>query len=111
LLGRKILKHPYLAENLDLNDIAIGVLATKAQNCDINDEYDEDELRSTALTYASDAQRPEIFKCLVLAYGGEVPLYSAMSKTNETSDEGREFEASMSNSNALDYVTSGFGTG
>jgi hypothetical protein len=104
----------YLAENLELDALALGILGTQASPDAFDDAGDEYELREAALIAATEAQRKEIFDCLRKAYGGDIQLYSRMSQTNRSDDaenDGREFEVTGSNSVALNYVMNGFQQG
>jgi hypothetical protein len=104
----------YLAEDLDLDAMALGILGAQACPDAFDDAEDEYELRVAALTAAADAQRQEIFECLSKAYGGAVPLYSRMSQTNQSAEEENdqdEFEVTGSNGVALDFVMNGFQQG
>ncbi len=59
--------------------------------------------------------RPEIFKCLESAYGGDVALYTRMWHTYSISPEddpkGEEFEVRGNTGRALNYVLNGFREG
>ena len=104
----------YLAEHLEFDALALGILGAQASPDAFDDAEDEYELRDAALTAASDAQREEIFDCLSKAYGGDVLLYSRMSQTNQSDREesdGGEFEVTGSNCVALSFVTNGFQQG
>ena len=101
----------YLAEDLELDAVAIGILGAQASPDTFDDAEDEYELREAALTAAADAQRQQIFECLSKAYGGAVPLYSRMSQTNHSAEKENdedEFEVTGSNCNALQFVINGF---
>lgn len=101
----------YLAEDLDIDSLALGILATKASPEAFDDVYDDSELQEAALLAATDAQRKEIYDCLSAAFGDEIQLYSRMSKTNQSASDGDdedEFDVTGSNSVALDYVMNGF---
>jgi hypothetical protein len=103
-----------LADNLDIDSVALGVLAAPAIDDDISEADDDFELRATALLAATDKMRREIFTCLVHGYGDAVKLYSRMSKTNHPSkildadDRMDEFEVTGPNSSAFSFVTNGF---
>jgi hypothetical protein len=101
----------YLAEDLDIDPLALGILASKASPEAFDDACDDSELREASLLAATDAQRREIYDCLSTAYGDETQLYSRMSETNQSaSDEDYEDEFNLtgSNSGALSYVMNGF---
>lgn len=101
----------YLAEHLKIDPLALGVLGAIASPDAFADAVDDTDLSDAALGAITDSQRPEIFACLCQAYGGEVALYSRMSKTNHSADEpddADEFEVAGPNSAALSYVMNGF---
>lgn len=101
----------YLAENLTIDPLALGILAGQAATESFDEDYDDDELREAALIAATDAMRDGIHTCLAKAFGGSVPLYSRMSATNrsaDSEDSGSEFEVTGSNCSALEFVTQGF---
>lgn len=103
-----------LAEDLDLDATALGILGAQASPDAFEHAEDEYELREAALTAAADARRQEIFECLSKAYGGAVPLYSRMSQTNQSAEEENdqdEFEVTGSNGVALSFVMNGFQQG
>ena len=115
-----------LAENLEINPTALGILVPKGkiEQVDCSIDYN---LREAALIEVTDSQRREIFRCLKAAYGGDVQLYTRMYHTHprwaevsrdEDSDEerdedteGDEFEVNEGNSHALSYVMNGFQEG
>jgi hypothetical protein len=99
------------AENLDIDPVALGILAATARPKAFKHVVDESELREEALEAVTSAMRREIFDCLAEAYGGDIALYSRMSQTNRSSDEeddGDEFDVSGYNMRALEYVRNGF---
>jgi hypothetical protein len=110
----------FLAENLDINPVALGILAARVAPDAFDEDYSEDEydLREFALTLATNAQRKEIHAALCAAYGDEIMLYSRMSRTYPSKDdEGHkevglgsvgEFLVTAGNCQALHYVQSGF---
>jgi len=101
----------YLAENLEMDPVALGILAASDNEADFRDSSDYYELREAAMRSVTNAMRREIFECLAHAYGNEIKLYSRMSKTNHSADvedDGDEFEVTGSNSIAYEYVTNGF---
>lgn len=100
-----------LAENLEINGVALGVLAASAKDVGLEDCQDEYDLLELALVAATDAMRNQIYECLSKAYGGPVELYSRMSQTNHTKDiagDEDEFDVTGYNMRALDYVQNGF---
>ena len=97
-----------LAGGLPFDDVALGYLATIADKrfadgCD--EEYD---LQREALNAVTNAQREEVFKCLSKAYGGHINLYASMCKTHPSYEEDEEFDASLENVRALNFVSDGF---
>ncbi len=105
----------YLAEYLEINALALGILAAASDADEFNDAGDEYELREAALVAVTQGQRTEIFRCLKDAYGGEVQLYTRLWHTRsadaEEDSEDDEFEVTGSNSVALNYVMNGFQEG
>lgn len=100
-----------LAEDLEIDSLALGILGHLASPDAFDEVEDEADLREAALHEATDAQRDEIFECLVKAYGGVVPLYSRMSATNQSDPEendGEEFEVTGPNSAAFNFVVNRF---
>jgi hypothetical protein len=102
----------YLAEDLDIDPVALGVLAARTAK-DLDDAGDETELRNSALLAITDAQRSEIHQCLCTAYGTDIALYSRMSRTkhsrdSEEDDDGEEFDVTGPNSCALQFIMEGF---
>ncbi|TMA93748.1 MAG: hypothetical protein E6J74_17185 [Deltaproteobacteria bacterium] len=102
----------YLAEDLHIDPVAIGVLAASTGCDELKEAVEEYELHEAALTAVTDNQRDEIFGCLKAAYGDEYRLYSRIWHTRsplaEKDSEGDEFEVTGSNSTALEYVSNGF---
>jgi hypothetical protein len=101
----------YLAENLEIDPIALGILAAKADPDNFEDLIEDDCIQEAALLAVIDSQRQEIFECLRAAYGDEIRLYSRLWHTRSLSAEdaeGDEFEVTGANSSALEYVTNGF---
>ena len=102
----------YLAENLEIDPVALGILAGKANPNDFEDLTEDDYLLGAALETVTDSQRQEIFECLRTAYGDNFRLYSRLWHTRsslaEEDSEGDEFELTGANSRALEYVRNGF---
>lgn len=99
-----------LAEHLEVDPIALGILAAATNPDQLEDALDDCELREAALAAVTDSQRPEIFQCLKAACGGENQLYSRLWHTcpEQQDTEGEEFEVTGSNSLAYEYVINGF---
>ena len=101
----------YPAEDLEIDPVALGILAARVNPDEFEEFSDDYELREAALLAATDSQRQEIFECLRAAYGDEFKLYSRLWHTNSplTEDtEGDEFEVTGANISALGYVMNGF---
>ena len=102
----------YLAEDLEIDPVALGILAGKADPNDFEDLTEDDYLLGAALQTVTDSQRQEIFECLRTAYGDDFRLYSRLWHTRsalaERDSEGDEFELTGANSSALEYVRNGF---
>jgi hypothetical protein len=98
----------YMASELPLDDFSLGILAAKDFASGFDIESSPDELKEMALIGASDAQTKEIFECLSKAYGDPIQLYSKMSQTYPSHDDGDEFEVTGTNARALAFVTAGF---
>lgn len=104
----------YLAEDLDIDNLALGILAASAGG-DFEDTADEYELRELALLAVTNRQRREVFECLSAAYGGAINLYTRLWKTRSPDQgedcDGEEFEPTPRKANAMHFVTSGFQQG
>jgi hypothetical protein len=100
----------YLAEDLEIDPVALGILAAENQSVEFDGATDEHELREAALIAATEKHRAEIFECLKTACGGDIALYTRLSHTRseENDVDGEEFEVTGSNSSALNYVLNGF---
>jgi len=103
----------YLTEHLEIDPVALGILAaaTTRQN-DFEELTEDDSLLDEAILAVINSQRTEIFECLKSAYGDEIRLYSRMwhtlSDESEKDSEGEEFEVTDAKANALEYVMNGF---
>jgi hypothetical protein len=102
----------YLAEDLELDPVALGILAGRADPNDFEDLTEDEYLLGAALLTVTDSQRQEIFECLRNAYGDEFRLYSRLWHTRspiaDEDSEGDEWEVTGANGSALEYVTNGF---
>jgi hypothetical protein len=104
-----------LVEDLEIDRLCLGILATKADP-DAFDDVADKYIDEAVLLAATDAQRREIFDCLRNGFGDEFQLYSRMSKTNKSGNETddcneddlSEFDITESNSVAMSYVVNGF---
>ena len=100
-----------LAEDLEIDLVALGILAAATGRDDFDEAGDDYELREAALLTVTDSMRGEIFACLAKACGDEVKLYSRMAQTKRSPDDddgGDEFEVTGPNSAAYGFVTEGF---
>ena len=87
----------YLADDLQIDGLAIGVLAVSIGCNELQEAVEEHELHEAALIAVTDNQRREIFGCLRAAYGDEYRLYSRIWHTrSERADDEREAENSKS---------------
>jgi hypothetical protein len=102
----------YLAADRQIDPVALGILAAKAEPDNFEDFTEDDDLCTAALEIVTDSQRQEIFECLCTAYGTEFRIYSRIWHTRsafaEEDSEGDEWEVTGANSSALEYVTNGF---
>ena len=104
----------YLAEDLDIDPLALGILGGQSSADAFWDAESSHELQRAALTAATTAQRQEIYNCLVNAYGGVTELYSRMSATNQSSQEENdtdEFDVTGPNMDAFNFVSCHFQQG
>jgi len=86
----------YLAEDLEIDPVALGILAAKADRDEFEEFTDDYRLREAALLAVTNSQRQEIF------------LWHTRSLVAEENAEGNEFEVTGANSYALEYVRNGF---
>lgn len=98
-----------LAEDLDIDRVAVGLLASpyiESGGIFYEDEYD---LREAALAVAVDAVRSETFECIRSAYGGQTGLYQRMSRTagNEDLDDDSDLDADGNNLAAFEFTERG----
>jgi hypothetical protein len=102
----------YLAEDLHIDPVALGVLAASTKCDELEEAVEDYELLQAALTAVTDNQRHEIFDCLKAAYGNEFKLYSRIWHTRsleaEKDSEDDEWEVTEANSSALEYIQNGF---
>ena len=102
----------YLAQELEINAVAIGALAATTGPTTLEEAIEEYELYEEAVTAVTDNLRKEIFECLQAAYGSDFRLYSRIWHTrsllSEQDLEGEEFEVTDANATALEYVRKGF---
>lgn len=110
-----------LAEELSINPVALGILAAREVEQDFDGAEDEHQLRERSLSSAITILRPEVFACLLEAYGGDLQLYSRMAATQNSQDGESEerdqeenlfdssiFQPTGRNASALSYVSNGF---
>jgi hypothetical protein len=103
----------YLTENLEIDPVALGILAASTPDRNEFEEVTEDcDLTAQALMAVVNSQRSEIFDCLSAAYGDAYKLYSriwhTLSDDAEKDSEGDEFRVTEANVAAMDYVVQGF---
>lgn len=89
----------YLAEELPLDELALGLLASEylgGEAWQFDKEYD---LREAALIAISNELRPEVFSCIRKAYGGRDGLYRRMSRStkNDEIEDNSDFEPTSNN--------------
>jgi hypothetical protein len=110
----------YFAEELDINPIALAVIAKEDPDFEAGGIDDEHKLHEHALEMAVRQFRGEIHGCLADAYGGENALYSRMARTTEgtdleenpeLADDMEEFSATVSHSRAWSFVSNAFQDG
>lgn len=104
----------YLAEDLEIDPVALGVLAAKISPDNFDELTDEHELLNEALRIVTEFQRKEIFDCLSKAYGSDVQLYSRISRTKQSADDEDDdeiFRETYSNSITLNFIMNGFQQG
>ena len=99
----------YLVENLEIDLVALGILAATMTEVNFDEFCEESELHEVALIAVTDALRADIFKCLCSAYGDSTALYSRISRTKPALDGDKDkFEITGPNSRALEFVMGGF---
>jgi hypothetical protein len=103
----------YLAENLEIDPVALGILAASTPDRNDFEELTEaEDLTEDALLAVVNSQRTEIFDCLRVVYADAIQLHSCIWHTRspeaEEDSECDEFEVTNPNSAALDYVMNGF---
>jgi hypothetical protein len=98
----------FLAEDLEIDSIALGILAARVPDWRFEEDEDEYQLRESALLAATGAQFAEIHACLCAAYGDEIMLFSRLMHTNMATSPLEEFEVTGSNASALQYVQNRF---
>lgn len=99
----------YLAENLEIDRLALGLLAhphIEHGGVSFDDKY---ELHEAALTAATEVVRSETFECICRAYGGQLGLYQRLSRTagNASLDDDSDLEPDGNNLDAFDFVERG----
>jgi hypothetical protein len=76
----------FLAENLEIHPMALGIIASRDPGFKCDEIHDEGTLHEHTLSAAINQLRSEIHGCLVEAYGTPKALYSRMAKTTESTD-------------------------
>ena len=103
-----------LAEDFEIDPIALGILASKLGDPDDIRSFELAaggcDLQESALVAVTNGLRGEIFHCLTGVYGNEAQLYSRLWHTRSEEDdfEDEEFEPTGRNSAAFIYVTNRF---
>lgn len=77
----------FLAEDLQIDRLALGLLAAPHMHPGDWLAVDEFEMYEVALAAAVKALRPEVLDCLKKAYGGDSALYQRLSRTRSNNDE------------------------
>jgi hypothetical protein len=98
----------FLAEDLGIDRLALGLLASPHLAGDVYIE-DDRELFERALTVASEAVRSETFECLRRAYGGEIGLYQRLCRTDDDRSEDYASDVDLSGNNmaAFEFIDRG----
>jgi hypothetical protein len=76
-----------LAKDLEIDPVALGILAGQADPNDFEDLTENDYLLGAALETVTDSQRQEIFESLQTAYGDDFRLYSRLWHTRSADAE------------------------
>lgn len=101
-----------LVEGLDVDPVALGILASRTGANDFSRIIEGDDLFEIALRVVTKNERKTVFECLKRAYGDEIKLYSRMwhTKCSECDEdcEGDEFEVTGPNSVSLRFIECGF---
>ena len=99
-----------LTESLEIDPVALGILAASAGREQFDDAGDEYELLDLAIVAATNELRDGIFECLKSAYGDEEALCRRIWLTRHplnSEDDAAETEANPPNAAALRYVRNG----
>ncbi|MBC8002629.1 MAG: hypothetical protein H7X97_08585 [Opitutaceae bacterium] len=100
-----------LTESLEIDPVALGILAAISGPEQFDDAGDEYELRDLAVVAATNRLRSGIFECLKSAYGDEEGLYRRLWQTrNAIGQENEDVDGDdgKPNSAALNFVKNGF---
>ena len=99
----------HLAEDLEIDGLALGLLASPHMEDGGLSIIDERDLREAALIAAVEAVRTGRFECIRNAYGGQTGLYKRLSRTagNDDSDDGSDLEPTGNNLGAFEFTESG----
>lgn len=103
-----------LAEELEINPLALGILAASEGTRRFDDIFEEYDLEEVALDAVSQRLKLQIFNCLKATYGDEFKLYTRLWHTRPCDDEDsedEEFIVTRQNCVALSYVINGFQEG
>ncbi len=99
----------FLAEDLYINPLALGLIASGYLEHGEDFLSDEYELHKAALSTATDVLKPEVFSCLISAYEGDIGLFRRMSRTigNFDNDDDASDGATVSGDlDALSFIRS-----
>ena len=102
----------YLTEYLDINQVALGLLAapnSPAPGYDVPC-FEPLELYENALIAATKLLEPQILDCLRRAYGGDTGLYMRLCRTCSNSEEHDTDDCDVTgpNMDAYDFVRQGY---
>lgn len=96
----------YLVEDLEIDSLALGLIAGDylAPGSELGDPF---SLRAAALEVAVERLKPEVFSCLLNAYGGPIELYSRLSRTSasvDANDDSGDGATVAGDCAALDFI-------
>lgn len=105
-----------LVEGLDVDPLALGIIAGSIDAKQFSGTSSESELCELALIEVMERERATVFRCLKAAYGGHIKLFERIARTvspeRESDDDEDVFWSSFFSSDAaaaaLKYVSNGF---
>lgn len=98
-----------LTESLEIDPVALGILAATAGPEQFDEASDEYDLRDLSLIAATDQLRRGIFECLRSACGDENGLCQRMWRTRHASgQQDEDAESGQPNAASVNYVRNGF---